>query len=63
MDYLKEGESIFCGRINRFEALQVAYSELFSVIEEQNQPEEELYILHIQGQCLLGEMPFLIASL
>lgn len=63
MDYLKEGEGIFCGRINRFETLQVAFSELYSVIEEQNQSEDELYILHIQGQCLLGQMPFLIASL
>ena len=30
-DYLKEGEGIFCGRINRSETLQVAYPQLYSV--------------------------------
>lgn len=49
VDYLKEDEGIFCGRINRFETLQVAYPELCSVTKEQNQSEDEVCILHMSG--------------
>lgn len=48
-DYLKEGEGIFCGRINRSETLQVAYPQLYSVTEKTKQSEDQVYILSTSG--------------
>lgn len=44
-----EGEGIFCRRINRFETLQVAYPQLYSVTEKTKQPKDWVDILHTPG--------------